>query len=124
MRHWAGLALILWLLTGLISAPAVAFGMTCHGSMNQMAMSQDMPMTMVDHASMKHQSMPSPDKDTQHKPFACAVHCLGLGAGFPLPQTETTEMTAAIEMPAQSLHKSLTGQVPDPLIQPPRYTVV
>ena len=77
MRIVARLALIAWLLTGLLTAPAMAFGMTCHGGANQAEVVADAPMTMP----MAHHSMPDAGKDREHKAFSCAVHCLSAGAG-------------------------------------------
>jgi hypothetical protein len=88
MRILVRLALIAWLLTGLLTAPAMAFGMTCHGGMGQAEITADAPMTMP----MAHQSMPHAGKDMAHKAFSCAVHCLSAGAGFILSAADGADI--------------------------------
>jgi hypothetical protein len=115
MRFWARLALVVWLLTGLLSAPAMAFGMTCHGGMDSGAMVSDMPMTMP----VTHKSMPNTAKDMEQKAFACAVHCLSAGAGFTLPSADHASLVVAgstlLALPTTSLNGLSVG----PPLEPP-----
>ena len=132
MRFWVRLGLIAWLLTGLLSAPAMAFGMTCHGGTNNadgMAMahdvthymSGDMTMTMP----MPHKSMPQndaglkPGKDMQHKAFACAVHCLSAGAGFIFPSLDDTKPVIAAAIRGFYHLAPLMGLIVGPPLEPP-----
>lgn len=115
MRFWTRLALIAWLLTGLVTAPAMAFGMTCHGGMDRMAMASDMPAGM----HMDHKSMPERDNGTHQKAFACAVHCLSAGTGFILPPSTEARRADVSITPTFSLAASLRGQIPGPQLEPP-----
>jgi hypothetical protein len=116
MRFWSRLALIAWLLTGLLSAPALAFGMmTCHGGTEQAAMVMDMPMTM----QIAHSSMLNTSKDMDHKAVACAVHCLNAGAGFVLSPIEDISAVTAAMVVALFPVTTLDGLVPGPQLEPP-----
>lgn len=115
MRILARLALIAWLLTGLLTAPAMAFGMTCHGGMGQTEATANAPMTMP----MAHHSMPHSGNDTDHKAFSCAVHCLSAGAGFILAAAEGTDAYGE-PLPHDDFHITpLDGVSVGPPLEPP-----
>ncbi len=129
MRFWARLGLIAWLLTGLMSAPAMAFGMTCHGGIDGpdgMAMAQAMPHGMA----MTHTSVPHTDKDMklgkdmQHRAFACAVHCLSAGTGFILPPSDNTKPAMTGMVRAFFRPAPLMGLIVGPPLEPPIPTLV
>jgi hypothetical protein len=115
MRLWARLALIVWLLAGLISAPAFAFGMACHGGADRAAVNGDMPMTMP----MAHHRMPHSAKDMEQKAFSCAVHCLSAGAGFILADANSRHTPAGKSLPAHFTASTLHGLTFGPPLEPP-----
>lgn len=115
MRIVARLALIAWLLTGLLTAPAMTFGMICHGGANQAEVVADAPMTMP----MAHHSMPDAGKDREHKAFSCAVHCLSAGAGF-VPASADTADVHGEPLPHGDFHIApLAGLSIGPPLEPP-----
>ena len=113
MRFWMRLTLIAWLLTGLLTAPAMAFGLHCD--------SDFAPQTSIGHnLHAGHKSLPQPVKNRADRcALSCAAHCLSACAGLLPGRNFRIEITAG-----RSIHPSLRlvpweGLVPGPALEPP-----
>lgn len=116
MKLWTRVILIAWLLSGLLAAPAMAFGMKCHPSggtdvspMQHSAMSMD---GHGDHQAPDH----SQAKDICD--LSCLAHCLSVSGISVSPQPFPAYIvgTPVVAMTRVAL---LEGQALGPALEPP-----
>jgi hypothetical protein len=117
MKLWTRVMLIAWLLSGLLAAPAMAFGMKCHSG----AGTQDV-------SPMQHSAMSMDGHGDHHAPdhgqakdscaLSCLAHCLSASGIILCPQPFPAD-TSGAPLLTMGWSAPLEGQALGPPLEPP-----
>lgn len=119
MRFWSLMVLTAWLIAGLLAAPAMAFGMKCHGSMTATSISEH-ALHAGDGEHAHHAAVPRPGKEMQEKlDLVCAAHCLSACAVFAIAPAFDAAIVTGSGIRPHFYRVQFEGSPPGPPLEPP-----